>query len=104
MAVADKKVTKEDIEAMKLTPEQIHKAWLNERVHFRAFYDGEKYKDDLIVSVNGEKYQIQRGQDVYIPRFVHMAISDAERQKSAAATVSLGFENKFRQVEAKLIQ
>ena len=34
---------------------------MNERVPFMAFKDNDKYKDDLIVIVNGKTWQIQRG-------------------------------------------
>lgn len=73
-------------------PEMTHNEWLNERVPFQAFYDGEKYKDDIVVTVNGINYQIQRGELVMIPRFVAMAVDDAEAQMKAASRTSQGFE------------
>lgn len=85
--MAEKKNTVEE-EVVELT----HDEWLNERVPFQAFYDGEKYKDDIVVTVNGINYQIQRGELVMIPRFVLLVIEDAEAQIKAASRTSQGFE------------
>lgn len=69
---------------------------LNEKVPFYAIYDGERYKDDIVVTINGKSWQIQRGENVMIPRFVFNAIMDAERQKRAATMVSKQFEDQFK--------
>lgn len=63
------------------------KAWLDERVPFKAIKDAEHYKDDVVVLVNGVRYQIQRGKVVMIPRFVYLAIDDAERQMADSSDV-----------------
>ena len=63
------------------------KAWLNERIPFKAIKDAEHYKDDVVVLVNGTRYQIQRGKVVMIPRFVYLAIDDAERQMADSSDV-----------------
>lgn len=39
-------------------------------VEFEAFYDGDKYKDDIFVCINGRPMQIKRGVKVMIPRAV----------------------------------
>lgn len=70
--------------------------YLNEKVTFRTIFDGEKYKDDIIVTINGKNWQIKRGVDVQIPRYVYMALEDAERQKIHATNVSQGFENQYK--------
>ncbi len=70
--------------------------FLNERISFIAMKDNDKYKDDIIVTINGTNWQIQRGKKVMIPRFVYFAIEDAERQKMHAADVSEGFEKQYR--------
>lgn len=36
-------------------------------VEYEAFYDGDKYKDDIFVCVNGRTMQIKRGEKVKIP-------------------------------------
>jgi len=69
--------------------------FLNERVPFYAMLDDGKYKDDIFQTVNGKTWQIQRGENVMIPRFVYLAIMDAERQKRNAALTSRGYEEQF---------
>ena len=49
-------------------------AYLREPVEFYAFRDNDKYKDDIVVGVNGKIYQIKRGVTVRIPRFVRDVI------------------------------
>lgn len=82
----------EQVKPKEKTPQE----WLNERVPFQALYDGERYKDDIVVTINGKAWQIQRGKPVMIPRFVYMEIMDAERQKGVASVVSQGFEDKYK--------
>jgi len=74
---------------------------LNEVVPFFAFRDDDKYKDDIIVGINGKNWQIQRGKQVMIPRYVHNAIMDADRQRTEAAMTSSKFADKFA-VESNL--
>lgn len=76
--------------------------YLNERIPFRAFKDNDKYKDDLIVIVNGKTWQIQRGVTVMIPRYVYLAIAQAERQKAAAARHSQMLEDQYKSRESSL--
>jgi hypothetical protein len=70
-------------------------SWLNEKVDFKAIYDGDTYKDDLLVTINGKNYQIQRGKKVSIPRFVYLAIDQAERQLAESADNLRGLVKKF---------
>lgn len=60
-------------------------AWLNEKIPFYAFKDDGKYKDDIVVIVNGKTWQIKRGYNVMIPRFVAMAIDNAAKQAAESA-------------------
>lgn len=57
----------------------------NELVEFEAFYDGEKYKDDIYVAVNGRRFQIKRGVKVMIPRYVYEVIKNSAEQDKATA-------------------
>ncbi|WP_051965421.1 hypothetical protein [Thermanaerosceptrum fracticalcis] len=72
-------------------------SYLNERVPFRAFKDSKKYKDDISVQVNGKIWLIKRGETVYIPRFVYLAIDQAERQLAEAANFQLELTQKFEE-------
>lgn len=76
--------------------------YLNERVPFRAFKDDNKYKDDIVVIVNGYAWQIQRGVTVMIPRHVLHAIENSERQKSEAANHAEALANEYKDKERQL--
>lgn len=67
-----------------MKPEEVE--YLQERIPFRAFKDGNKYSEDISVQVNGKIWQIQRGIQVMIPRFVYLALEQSERQLAEAAT------------------
>ena len=73
-----------------MTPSQ----WLNERVAFKAIRDNGAYKEDIVVFVNGDRFQIQRGKMVMIPRKVLMALDDAERQMAEYAEFAQGQEER----------
>jgi hypothetical protein len=80
------------------------KAYMKERVPFQAFSDADKYKDDIVVTVNGVKTVIQRGVVVMITREVYQAIDIAERQKAAANAYSLKLENEYKaRVDANMM-
>jgi hypothetical protein len=49
------------------------------------FKDGDKYKDDVVLAVNGEKIQIQRGVQVYIKRKFMNVLENQYRQQMIAA-------------------
>jgi hypothetical protein len=95
------KEVKETVKAVKVTDDV--NAYLNERVPFRAFKDNDKYKDDLIVIVNGKTWQIQRGVTVMIPRYVYLTILQAERQKVEAARYSQMLEDQYKSRESGLM-
>ena len=67
----------------------------NELVEFEAFYDGDKYKDDIYVAVNGRRFQIKRGEKVMIPRYVYQEILNSEAQDKAAARLMEQESTKF---------
>ncbi|MBR7114303.1 MAG: hypothetical protein IKC76_07335 [Firmicutes bacterium] len=56
-------------------------------VPFEAFYDGDKYKDDIIVSVNGKRFQIKRGVKVMIPRNVFNVLMRSQQQDMKTAAM-----------------
>lgn len=58
-------------------------------------YDGDKYKDDLFVAVNGRTFLIKRGVAVMVPRCVKEVIDAAQKQSIKAVDYS-------RQLEAQL--
>jgi phosphopantothenoylcysteine synthetase/decarboxylase len=56
-----------------------------EYVDFEAFYDGDKYKDDILVIVNGDRCQIKRGEKVKIKRKFLDVIKASEEQDRQTA-------------------
>ena len=57
---------------------------LKELVTIKLFKDGEKYNDDVFVSVNGCNYQIKRGETVKVPMFIKLQLDKAEEQRKKA--------------------
>lgn len=80
-------------------PEMTPAKWLEERIPFKAIKDNGNYKDDLVVFVNGQRFQIQRGKLVMIPRKVFLAIDAAERQMAEYAEYAGGLAE---QAEARI--
>lgn len=56
-------------------------------VPVRLFKDGDKYKDDVFVAVNGRTYQIQRGVTVKVPRYVADVLEQSMEQDNATANL-----------------
>jgi len=63
-------------------------AYDNELVEIELFYDGDKYKDDVTVAVNGKLWVIKRGSKVQVPRFVKEALDNSKFQDREAARYS----------------
>ena len=70
-------------------------AHLKELVPFYAFKDTDKYRDDIIVGVNGKLFQIQRGKEVMIPRYVYNVIIQSMNQDAQTAELIEQQENAF---------
>ena len=72
------------------TPEKIEsdqekkeREYYEELVEVELFFDGDKYKDDVIVNINGKAWQIQRGVPVKVPRFVKEVLDSSAKQDVA---------------------
>lgn len=76
-------------------PTQSMDDYMEEKVTIQLYYDGDKYKDDLFVAVNGRSFQIQRGIDVQVPRFVAMVIEQQRSQDMAAAKMEKRLSENF---------
>ena len=66
--------------ATKITTQTSAEAWLNEPVTVRLFRDNGAYKEDKLVTVNGETVRIVRGEDVTIPRKFAIVLAQGEEQ------------------------
>ena len=69
-----------------------------EYVEFEAFYDGINYKDDIVVTVNGQNCHIKRGEKVRIKRKFLEAIKNSEDQDRQTARM---MENLSREFESE---
>ena len=68
-------------------------------VPFFAIKDKDKYKDDIVVAVNGKAWRIKRGVQVMIPRFVAAVLENSQRQDIAAAEIITQEAESFMQAE-----
>lgn len=57
----------------------------DEMVEIELFYDGERYKDDVFVQVNGKSVLIKRGEKVKVSKAVAEVIQNSLQQKAQAA-------------------
>ncbi len=62
-----------------------HKAYMDELVEIKLFKDSGKYKDDVVVGVNGEFIAIKRGERVKIKRKFAEVLDHQERQDMETA-------------------
>ena len=90
--MATKKETAETVEnktseAAKLDPMR--------PVKIRLFKDAGKYKDDMVVGLNGRIYKIQRGVDVEVPWAVAEIIRESLEQDQATAELIMREEQHF---------
>lgn len=88
---ADKNKKTEETEEQKKLREHY-----NEKVTINLFLDNDKYKDDLIVNVNGKAWQIKRGVDVEVPRYVAEVIKNSLKQDRATALHITELENSYQ--------
>lgn len=63
--------------------EKKEREYYEELVEVELFFDGVKYKDDVIVNINGKAWQIQRGVPVKVPRFVKEVLDSSAKQDAA---------------------
>lgn len=88
MAVKKADAVEEEIEVVvELTPKQIaaaekvkQESRMNERVPIRLMKDSGRYQGAVEVCWNGKIFQLQRGEDLMIPRGVMEILMSSERQ------------------------
>lgn len=71
-------------------------------VSFYAFKDDDKYKDDIVVGLNGKMYRIQRGKHVRIPREVYNIIRRSMAQDAATAEMLEQKSHEYEAIKAQL--
>ena len=86
-----------------MSTEQERNDYLNELVTFQLFKDGDKYKDDVLVCINGERLLIKRGEEVQIPRKFALVLEQSRAQDAATAAMieerSSQFEEESRALD-----
>ena len=76
--MAEVKETKKEKEIIK------DEKYYNELVTVTLFQDGDKYKDDVFVAVNGVGMLVPRGKEVQIPRKFAIALENSQKQSNYA--------------------
>ena len=79
----EKAMTKEETE--KIAKSKVDP--MEEYVEIELFKDNDKYQDDVVVTVNGERCQIQRSVPVRVKRKFLEVIRNAERQKKVSDSI-----------------
>jgi hypothetical protein len=77
--------------AKALTPEE----YLEQRVPVMLYKDGDKYKDDVVLAINGERVQIRRGVQVYVKRKFAQILENQYRQQMVAANLQTELSEQF---------
>lgn len=78
------------------------KAAANELVEVRLFKDKDRYKDDVLVIVNGQSYLIKRGVTAKVPRKVLDVLQCSDIQTGIAADVIADYRDLYEQKKAGL--
>lgn len=61
--------------------------YMAEKVPVELFKDNGKYKGDVLVCVNGERFLIKRGVRVEVPRYVALVLEESAKQDTATANL-----------------
>ncbi len=101
-ATAEAKEESEAVEAV-MDAVAANEAYMKETVEIELFYDGEKYKDDVLVGVNGKTWQIKRGEKVKVPRFVAEVIRNSMEQDKVSANQRRKMESDFEREAKKYV-
>lgn len=73
---------------------------LEDYVTVRLFKDKTKYKEDVLLSVNGENCLVQRGKDVRIKRKFALVLEQSLAQDEFAASFSEALQSEYADKEA----
>lgn len=72
------------------------------KVKIKLFKDNDKYKDDVVVGVNGKLYQIKRGVEVEVPLCVAEIINNSIRQDEETARKIAEAVEKYKRKSEKI--
>lgn len=74
-------------------------AWLEEEVQIVLFKDGEKYKDDLVIGLNGTNVVIKRGIPQKIKRKYALLIEQSQYQEIVASDTIANATEDYKNAE-----
>lgn len=101
-------VSNKDMEIKRVIPKHIKEEMerMNEKVLFQPLYDGDKYKEDIFVSINGKPYLINRKKayekPVLIPRCVYDIIKESEKNLLTLNVIKSGLSKTYNDSIEKL--
>lgn len=97
MSQTKKEAPQQEAAIQAQTQEAAQKNPLEELVTIRLFKDNERYRDDVFVSVNGRTFQIKRGVEVQVPRYVQEVLDNSMSQDMVAAAMVDKLEASYKQ-------
>lgn len=78
-------------------------ARMNETVTIELFKDTDRYKYDVVVRVDGKRYQLKRGIPIQVPRKVYDVVKQQLMQDQATAQLIESKESEFDKI-AKVLE
>ncbi len=88
----------ETSEIVKGSPE-----WWAENVPVKLFKDTKDYKDDVFIGINGKTWQIKRGVEVKVPRYVAQVLEDSYKQDLDTASMIEQYGDEFDAKSKKIL-
>lgn len=77
--------------------------WWAEKVPVKLFKDTKDYKDDVFVGINGKTWQIKRGVEVMVPRYVAQVLEDGYKQDIETASMIEQYGDEFDAKSQKIL-
>lgn len=72
-----------------------------DEVEVELFKDNGRYRDDVVVGVNGKLYVIKRGVRVKVPRAVKEILDHSREQDTQTALMMDSLENRYQEETSK---
>lgn len=73
----------------------------DDMVEIEIFKDSDRYKDDVVVALNGKVYVIKRGVRVRVPRAIKEILDHSREQDQQTALMTEEMESDFQQKSEK---
>nr|WP_243122043.1 hypothetical protein [Clostridium sp. Marseille-P7770] len=73
----------------------------DDMVEIEIFKDSDRYKDDVVVALNGKVYVIKRGVRVRVPRAIKEILDHSREQDQQTALMTEEMESDFQEKSEK---